>query len=949
MPQITAFDDLPIVQGEFKITKIKKSTKTSKTDAASDDLINVDRLWIEGIFKKLDDTSTPDNLKYQTINRVTMNLTDSNILVDDVLKITAKLKTTQNIWKGKTYDNISLLPIQYSNESKLNREVQNQFKFGTMAEFLTKNVQNIGLKGAERIVEIFGTDARSFMTSLYKLKKEPNGDIAQEILKLRSGKKLLAGLNHYILKNTNNIDPGLFQLFEFLEREMIIKTPDKNIACEEWSLSQSEWTKIYHNASNHSSDPAKYIMKYPYEALAINIIESDSSTKAYGSKVKRLITANHLANTDTTDISQYITPYIYETISTRINKSKDSAVIVDQNIPFFEPLSKEIKKWMYSNLQSPHETTINVLNQLEETAKKPLKKWPIPKNNILKIVDNKIMTKRQYAINKDIVKSLKARLDINKSSKILNQPLVDPTVLKQWANEAFAKDMHDEFGIENASLDQSQLDALALSNESNISIITGGPGTGKTSIIKYLIKAMLKSYNNDLGRLTEAVNLMAPTGKASKRMSQQVHNIAGPYTQSQLKATTIHKRLQIQIGDEAIPLQLTTEVIKEKSKVKVIIIDEASMIDEAMMATILAKIAKSVKIIIIGDVDQIPSISYGCVLRDLINSNVIPTSKLDITHRNGGVIAENAKHIRNGESVDKWNLSSPQFQIINSPYFAVESTAMRDYLYSFISQQYLKLGPQNYSDFTVLCPYRREDTRNNGFELPRLTTDLINRQVQNIVNPNPSKKDTLTVVKSPYPNDPGKNFYVNDYIINTSNFSTLTFESYSNCVNYIRDIISNNLNDINSDDSKIKKKQILNKYQSLGAKEEGIFNGDTAFIHKVMPLYSVDETGDYVQSIVAVIDGLFVPFIGVELENIDLAYAITIHKAQGSEFKNVLVIQPKYVDYLASMTSRELLYTAVTRAKSDVKILGEIDSINMALDTRSTQRITILADLLAKI
>lgn len=274
---------------------------------------------------------------------------------------------------------------------------------------------------------------------------------------------------------------------------------------------------------------------------------------------------------------------------------------------------------------------------------------------------------------------------------------------------------------------------------------------------------------------------------------------------------------------------------------------------------------------------------------------------------------------------------------------------MRDYLYSFISQQYLKLGPQNYSDFTVLCPYRREDTRNNGFELPRLTTDLINRQVQNIVNPNPSKKDTLTVVKSPYPNDPGKNFYVNDYIINTSNFSTLTFESYSNCVNYIRDIISNNLNDVNSEDSKIKKKQIINKYQSLGAKEEGIFNGDTAFIHKVMPLYSVDETGDYVQSIVAVIDGLFVPFIGVELENIDLAYAITIHKAQGSEFKNVLVIQPKYVDYLASMTSRELLYTAVTRAKSDVKILGEIDSINMALDTRSTQRITILADLLAKI
>lgn len=922
MPTISPFQDLPVVQGFFDITKVKSSNRDSKVDKASDDMSTVNRLWLEGTFHQLKLSSTPEKPEYETIPRVTMNIKDNDVQINDRIVITARKKVEKRIFKGREYTNISLEPIQYSNQSSSDRLISEQFQYGTMAQFLQTNVKNVGKTTSKKLVQLLGTDAKTFIKNLLQL-KDPNHPFSVEIKGYRSGDKIYKGLYNYLINKFPELDQSLFVLFEDLEREKLIKPSDLTIPHFEWALTQNEWAHIQKLNENYTNDPSKYIWTNPFEALLTHIVEKQGSARLYGSKIKRLITAIQIAKS--TPMKIILPPLLYDAIITNTNKTKDTAIPVDAG-NIFTSMANDVRTWMYSNLSKPHDQTLSLLNNLETLGEQPFLSWNLdPKQKLVKYYDGYIMTARQFQINKELAKEIKFRT--NRAS----QPLVDPDILEQIVISEFQKD------IPNGSLDPSQLDAIKLSNKSTMSIITGGPGTGKTTIVKYLLKAWLSQCRN-YAEFIESVALMAPTGKAAKRMSEQVHNIAGPYTLSQLKASTIHSRLQLSIDSN--DFMTNNEVIKESGKIKLVIIDEASMLDEALMNAVLSKIGRSIKIVILGDVDQIPSISNGKVLQDLIESNVIPTSKLDVTHRNGGVIAENARHIRHGDPVSTWNLSQPEFRIINSPDFPVDSLQMHEFLYTHIASKYVHLKPDDFSKFAVLSPFKNKEKFNNGFNAPRLATALINENVQRILHTHPTPQETLNVKKTPYPNDLGTNFYLKDYIINTTNFNVISFVNATECKKFIFQVINGNyIGNVNSQEQLAK----LNNYHHH---KETIFNGDTGFIYDIINGVISQATGEVVNAAIIKIDDMFVPFIDVELTQIDLAYAITTHKSQGSEFDEVLVIQPEFNSYLKNMTSRELIYTAVTRAKKSVSILGEYDSINLALATRSNQRITVLSSFL---
>ena len=407
-------------------------------------------------------------------------------------------------------------------------------------------------------------------------------------------------------------------------------------------------------------------------------------------------------------------------------------------------------------------------------------------------------------------------------------------------------------GIEYA---QMQREALFAAISSGVSVITGGPGTGKTTIIKALLR-IFKTIGH-------SVVLAAPTGRAAKRMSEATSE----------EAKTVHRMLEMErtaTGEirfnrnEAFPLEE-----------KVIIVDEASMLDLFLTEALMRALRGGARLVLIGDADQLPSVGAGNVLSDIIASGRIKTVMLTEIFRQSreSLIVTNAHRINNGEA--------PLLNSTDGDFFFVRRESERD-IASAVSELITKRLPRAYGEdvrgqIQVITPSRKGA---GGVE-------VLNAELQQSLNP----KNSLKRERMAH----GTLFREGDRVMQTVNNYELEWE---------RD----------------------------GATGIGIFNGDIGVIR----LINLAE-----QYMNIAFDDRVVRYGFSLLDDLELAYAITVHKSQGSEYPVVIV--PMY-SCAPMLLSRNLLYTAVTRARNMVILVGRSDiPARMAANKREFLRYTTLS------
>lgn len=423
----------------------------------------------------------------------------------------------------------------------------------------------------------------------------------------------------------------------------------------------------------------------------------------------------------------------------------------------------------------------------------------------------------------------------------------------------------------NIELAQEQVLAIKEAMTRGALVITGGPGTGKTTTINIIID-MLKREGYE-------VELCAPTGRAAKRMSE----VTG------LEAKTIHRLLEVKFlsskvssDDESYDTNNVSRQIFERNEdfpieADVIIVDECSMIDISLMCNFLRAVASGTRLIMVGDVDQLPSVGAGKVLRDIINSKCIETVKLQHIFRQAqeSAIIMNAHRINNGI-----------YPILNeklSDFFFLGETQpfeVNKLIVELVTKRLPKyLNIDDIFQIQVLCPMRKTEIGVNN----------LNDMLQEAINPS-----------APYKQEKA--------------FFNMVFREGDKVMQ-----IKNNY----SAEWKIYKNNIP-KESFLVSKGTGIFNGDEGVIQKInIQNEKIEVLFD---------ENKIVIYNFNNLEDLKLAYAITIHKSQGSEYKVVVI--PIHSGSPMFFT-RNLLYTAVTRARELVVIVGIKDTLYQMVDNNS--------------
>ena len=392
----------------------------------------------------------------------------------------------------------------------------------------------------------------------------------------------------------------------------------------------------------------------------------------------------------------------------------------------------------------------------------------------------------------------------------------------------------------NIELDEQQICAVKEAVRNGLLIITGGPGTGKTTTINTIIRYFeMEGMDIFLG---------APTGRAAKRMSETTG----------FEARTIHRMLEVNGGVEGTGGFERNE--QNPLETDVIIIDEMSMVDITLMHALLKAVLAGTRLILVGDVNQLPSVGPGCILKDIIESNQFHTVKLNKIFRQASTsdIIVNAHKINNGEEVVLDNKSMDFFFLKR-----YEADKIINVTLQLIKQKLPKFVDASEYDIQVLTP-----TRKGLLGVERLNTVL-----QMYLNPEDSSKREKEYG--------GTIFREGDKVMQIKNNYQLEWE-------------------------------IRSKYGLCIDKGTGVFNGDTGII---------EEINYFAETMTVSFDeGKMVEYPFKLLEELELAYAITIHKSQGSEYPAVVI--PLFQGP-RMLLNRNLIYTAVTRAKKCVTIVGD--------------------------
>ena len=416
------------------------------------------------------------------------------------------------------------------------------------------------------------------------------------------------------------------------------------------------------------------------------------------------------------------------------------------------------------------------------------------------------------------------------------------------------KSIESELDIE---LHDLQREAVVKALSEGLFILTGGPGTGKTTTIKSIISG--------LERRNLRFVLAAPTGRAAKRMSETTG----------YEASTIHRLLSIKHNPEERADAYFEMNEDNPLDVDAVIIDEASMVDIFLFNSLLKAISPGCKLIIVGDSNQLPSVGPGQVLKDMLDSGVCPNVELKYIFRqsNESHIVTYAHMINNGEQIDFTTKYEDFFLLKRDNYEEIRQALL--YLICEKLPKHFNTSPMQ---IQVLTPMKKG----------ALGVWELNRILQEYINPPSDKKVELEY---------GENiFRVGDKVMQTKNNYDMEWD-------------------------------IMSTYGISAQRGKGVFNGDIGIIdHINKPSRLIRITFD---------DGREAEYSYETLEELELAYAITIHKSQGSEYP--VVIMP-LLGGPRSLLYRNLLYTGVTRAKDCVVILGSENTVKEMIRCENENR-----------
>lgn len=461
--------------------------------------------------------------------------------------------------------------------------------------------------------------------------------------------------------------------------------------------------------------------------------------------------------------------------------------------------------------------------------------------NCLKLLDTKGMTEAMLADSANhllqneriviyadgVFRSRTARTESNLAYEIIKKMsgTVTPYTRLDEAIAAEEQKLHFRLAPEQKA-------AVKMGLSTKFCVITGGPGTGKTSVQKVLLDLYKDQFPG------AKIACCAPTGKAARRMEQSTG----------VPSSTVHRALGLlanEDGQYSEPQQLDADLV---------LVDEVSMLDVYLAENLLSSIPQHARLILVGDSDQLPSVGPGAVLKEIIDSGIVPVVKLDQVFRqkDGSRIAANAKLIRHGNLGLEYG---PDFEFYDSTDINVSA----DIIESLYLQETAKYGVDN---VVLLSPYRQKTETG---------VNALNQRLQGKVNPPADGKCEATYGQ--------RKFRVGDKVMQTKN-----------------------CDDVN--------------------------NGDVGYVVSII--------GEPADAVVRVDfgDGRVMDYEHSDLDMLDLAYACTVHKSQGAEFKSVIInLQCAH----AVMLVRPLIYTAITRAKERVILVGERRALCTAIRRTDTE------------